>query len=112
TALAGRYKVRLTVDGKTSTASLTVKMDPRVKTPAIGLQKKFQAETKLAALFSQSSLAVRQARSIHDRLEELSAADHQGKVDVERADKKLSALLGTQAGFLAPPATEATLTRV
>ena len=46
TALPGSYTVRLTVDGKTSTAPLTIKMDPRVKTSVAGLAKKFQAETR------------------------------------------------------------------
>src|SRR5262249_11473422 len=35
----GVYTVRLTADGKSYTQPLTVKMDPRVKTPAAGLQQ-------------------------------------------------------------------------
>jgi photosystem II stability/assembly factor-like uncharacterized protein len=34
---AGSYTVRLTANGKTSTQPLTVHLDPRVKTPALGL---------------------------------------------------------------------------
>src|ERR1700756_1765039 len=49
-ALPGRYTARLTVDGKGFTAPLTVKMDPRVKTPAAGLQNKFAAESRLAGI--------------------------------------------------------------
>src|SRR5262249_62336023 len=38
---AGTYTVKLTVDGKSYTQPLTVKMDPRVKTPPLGLQQQF-----------------------------------------------------------------------
>jgi photosystem II stability/assembly factor-like uncharacterized protein len=37
----GTYSVRLTVDGKTTTQPLTVKMDPRVTTSLAGLQQQF-----------------------------------------------------------------------
>ena len=40
-AAPGRYTVRLTVDGKSYTQPLTLKMDPRVKTPPSGLQQQF-----------------------------------------------------------------------
>jgi hypothetical protein len=38
-AAPGRYTVRLTVDGKTFTQPLALRLDPRVKTPAAGLQQ-------------------------------------------------------------------------
>ncbi len=43
----GSYTVRLTVDGVTTTRSLIVKMDPRVKTPAAGLQQQFTLSMQL-----------------------------------------------------------------
>ncbi len=48
TALPGSYTARLTANGKSYTANFTVKMDPRVKTSAAGLDRKFQLETRLA----------------------------------------------------------------
>src|SRR5208337_4354789 len=60
TVLPGNYTVRLTVDGKTFTAPLTVKMDPRIKTSPAALEKKFAVETRLASLLSESSLALLQ----------------------------------------------------
>src|ERR1041384_8710990 len=36
-APTGTYTVRLTVDGKSTTQRLTLRLDPRVKTPATGL---------------------------------------------------------------------------
>ena len=63
TVLPGAYSVRLAVDGKTSTAPLTVKMDPRVKTSLAGLQKKFETESRLAAIVNESTHALLQADS-------------------------------------------------
>lgn len=39
--MPGAYTVKLTVDGKTHSQPLIVKMDPRVKTAAVNLQKQF-----------------------------------------------------------------------
>lgn len=71
-ALPGQYTVRLTANGHTYTAPLTVKMDPRVKTSAAGLDQLFQLESKLTATMSQVADALMQARSIRDQLKKLS----------------------------------------
>ena len=112
TALPGTYRVRLTVDGKVLTGSLTIKMDPRVKTSAAGLEKKFEAETELASLVSQTSQAILQASSIHTQLDKLSPSAGETKNAIEDFEKKLTALLGAPGGFFAPPSTEATLSRI
>ena len=113
TVLPGTYSVRLTVDGKSSTAALTVKMDPRVKTSAAGLQKKFQAETRMAAVMSESAQAVLQGGSIRAQLEKVKAQANPATTDaIETFDKKLAGLLGAPGGFLAPPSQEVTLSRL
>jgi photosystem II stability/assembly factor-like uncharacterized protein len=112
TVVPGTYTVRLSVEGKTSTAPLTVKMDPRVKVSSAGLLKKYQVETRLAALVSQSSLAVLQAGSIRDQLKSLTAQEAFPKDAAEEFKKKLEAVLGSQGGFFAPPSSEVTLNRV
>jgi len=113
TVLPGTYTVRLTVDGKTSTAPLTIKMDPRVKTSAVGLEKKFQDETRLAAIMNETTVALIQATSIRDQLDKLTPeAAAANKDAVEALEKKLAALLGTPGGFLAPPTDEVTLSQV
>lgn len=111
TALPGSYTVRLAVDGKTSSAPLTVKMDPRVKTAPAGLLKKFEAETRLAATMSESTEALLQGGSIRDQLGKVPA-EKTGAVNVEPYQKKLGALLGNQGGFFAPPSPDVTLGRV
>jgi hypothetical protein len=40
--MPGQFTVRMTVDGHTYTQPLTVKMDPRVSTPAAALQQQFE----------------------------------------------------------------------
>jgi len=46
-AAPGRYTVRLTVDGKSYSQPLTLKMDPRVKTTPAGLQQQFTLSKQL-----------------------------------------------------------------
>jgi hypothetical protein len=86
-------------------------MDPRIKVPGGALEKKFQAEMRLASLASNLSEAVIQGNSIRTQLDKLSA-NPQAKDAVEEFRKKLNALLGTPGGFLAPPSPEPTLSRV
>jgi photosystem II stability/assembly factor-like uncharacterized protein len=112
TALPGTYTARLTANGKTSTTSFTVKMDPRVKTSAAGLEKKFQLETRLASLLSQTSQAVLQGGSIRDPLQKLSQQATSSVHDsVQAFQTKLAGILGASPSPAAP-ATEITLTRV
>src|SRR5262249_25568596 len=45
-ALPGNYTVKLTAAGKSYTQQLTIRMDPRVKTPIEGLRQQFDLESK------------------------------------------------------------------
>jgi len=114
-ALPGNYTVRLTVEGKTLSAPLIIRMDPRVKASAEALEKKFQSETRLASLLTESSEAIFQAGSVRDQLEKLTAST-QGSASTKDAiaafGKKLTALFGASRGFFAPPSEEITLSRV
>ena len=113
TALPGSYTVRLTADGKSFTAPFVVKMDPRVKASAAGLEKKFQIEVHLASLLGRTSQAVLQAGSIREPLQKLSQqASGPVRDSVQALQNKLVAVLGAPAGLLAPPSNELTLTRV
>jgi photosystem II stability/assembly factor-like uncharacterized protein len=111
TVLPGTYTVRLAVDGKTFTASLTIKIDPRIKVPTSALQKKFQAETRLASIMTDTAQALLQGGSIRAQLEKLKPESSQTKDAISAAQNKLTALLGAAGGFLAPPSTELTLSR-
>jgi photosystem II stability/assembly factor-like uncharacterized protein len=60
----GQYTVTLTVDGKSHTQPLTLKMDPRVTTPAIGLAQQFTLSKQLydAIIDAQKTLEEIRAR--------------------------------------------------
>jgi photosystem II stability/assembly factor-like uncharacterized protein len=53
-ALPGEYTVKLTVDGKSFTQPLTLKMDPRIKTPPAGLKQQFDLAMKVVEMMSRS----------------------------------------------------------
>ncbi|HKW67325.1 MAG TPA: hypothetical protein VJP04_08565 [Terriglobales bacterium] len=111
-ALPGQYTVRLTVDGQSYTAPLTVKMDPRVKTPPAGLEQQFQMETRLASMMTQAAEAVLQARSAGEQLHTLTTrASGQAKNAITVFENKLNGVLG-KSGESSAAATELTLTRV
>ena len=113
TALPGSYTARLTANGKSHSAPFTVKMDPRVQVSPTSLERKFQLETRLASLLSQTSKAVMQAGSIREPLEKLSQqASGPTRDAVQALQNKLAGVLGAPAGFAAPPADAVTLTRV
>ena len=114
-ALPGQYSVRLTANGHTYTAPLTIKMDPRVKTPPAGLEQQFKMEVRLAALMNTSYEAVAEVRSLADQLDKLSKRGQIGKPlsdSIAALQKKVHDLMGAAGGLFAPPSPEATLGRV
>jgi photosystem II stability/assembly factor-like uncharacterized protein len=111
-ALPGQYTVRLTADGKTLTVPLTIKMDPRVKTPREGLVQMFQLQNRLASIMTESTEAITQARSAHEQLQKLSGQGSESVAGAVAAlDKKVSAVLGGGGGFFAPASPKPTLSR-
>jgi len=100
----GTYTVRLTVDGKSLTAPITVKQDPRVKTSAVAMQQVY-------SLTSAAYFGARDARDAQDRAgslraqvaERLPKASGAAKSALEAFDRKLTAI----AGAAPPPAAGA-----
>ena len=70
-ALPGTYTVRLTAGGKTLNAPLKVQMDPRVKSSLNDLKEEFDLASSLSSMLNDSSLAVMQAKSIHEQVERI-----------------------------------------
>jgi photosystem II stability/assembly factor-like uncharacterized protein len=56
----GKYEVRVTVDGKSFTQPLMVKLDPRLKVSAADLQKQFELEMEISAAMQQAYAALQQ----------------------------------------------------
>ena len=111
TALPGNYTVRLSVAGKSQTASLFVRMDPRVKTSPAGLGTKFQAEMKLVSLVSESSKAIFEAASIREQLGKMQALTGAIKDARESFEKGLDTLTGAPGGLPTASSEQTTLSR-
>jgi photosystem II stability/assembly factor-like uncharacterized protein len=93
-ALPGQYSIRLTVEGRSFTTPLTVKMDPRVRTPLAGLRRRFEVETRLALMLSDSSEAVLVAQSLREQIKKLSPqGEGAPKGPLQDLDSKLALLL-------------------
>ena len=58
-AVPGVYTVRLTVNGRTLTETLALKMDPRASITAAGLARQFTLATKIADLMNRTYAAAR-----------------------------------------------------
>ena len=68
-ALPGNYIVKLTASGKSSTQPLTIKMDPRVKSPQGALVRQFELASKLAARLGEVSGALQEASGLRGQIE-------------------------------------------
>lgn len=121
TVLPGDYTVTLTAGGKSYTQPLTIKMDPRVKTPVEGLAQQFEIAFKSYAGMAQSRVAQEQIRQLRNQLSALKADAGQSAIAeaIAAFDKKAAALEGAVGNGLrgggggnAPGSGEANFTRV
>jgi hypothetical protein len=96
----GTYTVRLTANGRTASASLVLRMDPRVKTPAAGLTRQFALSSQLVAAMGRAAAAGRTAAgaTATPGAGRSPAADSLGRVAGE-----LAQLYGTLVGSDAAP---------
>jgi len=94
----GTYQIKLTVNGKTFTASAELFKDPRVQTSEADYEKQFELASKIAASVGEGHEAVSQIRSVRAQLEALEKRlgnDEKDKPIVEAAkelNKKMSAV--------------------
>ena len=102
----GPYTVKLTVNGKTLSQPLTVKPDPRVKTPALVMQQVYTLSTAAYREAAATSAAAAQAQHLRELLAEaqsglktLPAQSAASAGDLATAltefDKKVEAMAGT-----------------
>ena len=94
--MPGQYTVKLTVNGKNSRQLLTVKMDPRVKTPPAGIALQFNLSKQIYDGLVEISAALRQLRAIRAQVKPLQERAGQGAVSQALAafDQKAAALEG------------------
>ncbi len=69
-ALPGSYTVKLTVDGKSTTQPLKLRMDPRVSTPPEGLAEQFALATRISRALLKSDEGQKGVRDFRARLKE------------------------------------------
>jgi photosystem II stability/assembly factor-like uncharacterized protein len=98
-ALPGQYTVRLTANGRISTAQLTVKLDPRVSMPPAALEQQFKLESDLASMMTLSHQALGEARSLREQIKALSG-NTSGPLtqSLTALDNKLGALIEAPRG--------------
>jgi len=97
----GHYQVKLTVEGKSYAQPLTVKMDPRVKTPLADLVKQFQMAQRIGAAQAQVAPAVLAATDLHNQLHALAskAGGRKALADqIAALDHKIAILAGSEPG--------------
>src|SRR5216683_2945234 len=80
-AVPGKYTVKLTVEGKSYTQPLAVKMDPRIKTTEADLHKQFEMEAGAVEGMNESYQALRQVQSLRAQIK-----DRAGKAKGPLAD--------------------------
>jgi photosystem II stability/assembly factor-like uncharacterized protein len=108
--LPGRYTVKLTVNGTSYTQPLTIRMDPRVKTPLAGLRQQFELERKITGAMHRDYEALQQVRALRRQIEGLEHGMAPGSAGQALAslEKRVGELEGDTGGygayFLSTPA--------
>ena len=102
-ALPGTYTVRLTANGKSLTAPVTIKIDPRVAATPADLAQLFTFESRLAAIISSSAAAALKAHSTREQVEKLEKSAEPSlpsslKESTQSLKKELSGLLNGDEG--------------
>lgn len=97
-AMPGNYTVVLTVNGKSYSQPLTVKMDPRVKTSAAGLQQQFamshQIYNRMLTLVPAVDQATELRKQLQDRIKQPQEANGTA-VELTQFNNRMTALLGS-----------------
>jgi hypothetical protein len=120
--LPGTYSIRLTVDGKSYTQPLIVKMDPRVRASSTDLQQQSALATHVAAMIERDFTAIAEARALRAQLDTAKAHTtsasvrtaidtlnaHIEALSITRLNAQLSSLLEVIDGVDARPTTQAT----
>jgi photosystem II stability/assembly factor-like uncharacterized protein len=73
-ALPGKYTVKFTANGKSSSQGLTVKMDPRIGTPEDALRREFLAASRVSALLGEMAAARERAEELQKEIAARKAA--------------------------------------
>ena len=101
--LPGSYKVRLTVDGATVEQPLVVTMDPRVQTPAAGLEQQFALSMQMYEDMARARAALSAPARAAQGTAGPAALTEAKRAEIERAVGAIEAIYGMlQEADLAP----------
>jgi photosystem II stability/assembly factor-like uncharacterized protein len=94
--MPGEYKLKLTVDGRSYTQTLTVKIDPRVKSSSADLQQQFALSLRAYEGMQQSMEALEQVRRLRTQIKQLRERAGKGAMSdaLGTIDEKLIAIGG------------------
>jgi photosystem II stability/assembly factor-like uncharacterized protein len=100
TVLPGKYSVKLTAGGRSYSQSLQVKLDPRVKTPAAGIEQQFALSLRAFEGIQQSADAMEQIKKFRDQIKDRRSRAGQGSLadSLASLDQKAAALSGAGRG--------------
>jgi len=99
-ALPGTYKVKLSIGSWSQTRTLTVRMDPRVKTTQSQLEQQFALETKLSDGIDQAQANVKKIRTIREKIKAALADSKAASVadKLKELDTQLAQMEGSGGG--------------
>jgi hypothetical protein len=94
----GTYRVKLTANGKTVSQAITVKQDPRVKTPALTMQQVYAATSALYFGAVDAQAAIAKAAAWRDQIGTVrGSASGDAAAALARFERKLDAVVGAPA---------------
>jgi photosystem II stability/assembly factor-like uncharacterized protein len=100
-AAPGNYSVKLTVDGRSFTQPLTLRLDPRVTTPPAGIAKMFEVAMQCYEGIGKVRAAQAEVRTLREQLKALTARAGSNPIakTMNDFDKKVAAMEGRTAGL-------------
>jgi photosystem II stability/assembly factor-like uncharacterized protein len=94
----GQYTAKLTAGGSSYTQTFTVRMDPRVKTPAAALQQQYVLSLALYDAQYEAVAKAAAARQLGAQLAERKSRASALATQIDELDRKLQALAGPAQG--------------
>ncbi len=104
----GKYQVKLTVAGKTSTADFELAKDPRISASQADLEKQEEFALKIRDRVTAGNEAVNQIRSVRSQLDALKkrlAADTSAKPILDSADALIKKMNAVEEKIIQPKST-------
>ncbi len=96
----GRFTVKLTVDGESFTQPITVKLDPRVKTPPAVMQQIYTLSKAMYFGAVDAQEVEQQAKAVRDQIAQIrSQASGAAAQALAVVDKKLEGVAGSAVGL-------------